>query len=144
MWFTFWCVVVILFCFSFFFSCLRSVLCPVLQCLWIVYSLLPHRISLTFICYLIHFRVRIGVFNATFNNITSFLGAVVDEWCLNLQLLVQSWAITSNVVISKKCAHGKVYLILHSVIKFVSDLWQVGGFLWVLWFPPPIKLTATI
>ena len=30
------------------------------------------------------------------------------------------------------------------VIKFVSDLWQVGGFLQVLWFPPPIKLTATI
>jgi hypothetical protein len=29
----------------------------------------------------------------------------------------------------------------HYVIKFVSDLRQVGGFLWVLWFPPPIKLT---
>jgi len=28
--------------------------------------------------------------------------------------------------------------------KFVSDLWQVGGFLWVLRFPPPIKLTATM
>jgi len=27
----------------------------------------------------------------------------------------------------------------HSVIKFVSDLRQVGGFLWVLRFPPPIK-----
>jgi hypothetical protein len=26
------------------------------------------------------------------------------------------------------------------VIKFVSDLWQVGGFLWVLQFPPPIKI----
>jgi hypothetical protein len=24
------------------------------------------------------------------------------------------------------------------VIKFVSDLQQVDGFLWVLWFPPPI------
>jgi len=32
----------------------------------------------------------------------------------------------------------------HHVIKFVSDLQQVGGFLRVLWFPPPIKLTATI
>ena len=30
------------------------------------------------------------------------------------------------------------------VIKFVSDLRQVGGFLRVFWFPPPIKLTATI
>jgi hypothetical protein len=27
-------------------------------------------------------------------------------------------------------------------IKFVSDLRQVGGFLQVLWFPPPIKLVA--
>jgi hypothetical protein len=32
----------------------------------------------------------------------------------------------------------------HYVIKFVRDLWQVSGFLRVLWFPPPIKLTATI
>ena len=32
----------------------------------------------------------------------------------------------------------------HYVIKFVSDLRQVGGFLRVLRFPPPIKLTAMI
>jgi hypothetical protein len=32
----------------------------------------------------------------------------------------------------------------HYVIKFVSDLRQIGGFLRVLLFPPPIKLTATI
>ena len=32
----------------------------------------------------------------------------------------------------------------HYVIKFVSDLRQVGGFLWVLRFPLSIKLTATI
>ena len=32
------------------------------------------------------------------------------------------------------------------VIKFVSDLWQVSGFLWIFRFPlhVPIKLTATI
>jgi hypothetical protein len=29
-------------------------------------------------------------------------------------------------------------------IMFVSDLRQVGGLFQVLWFPPPIKLTATI
>jgi len=34
--------------------------------------------------------------------------------------------------------------IQHYVIKVVSDLWQVGGFLRLLRFPPPIKLTATI
>jgi hypothetical protein len=32
----------------------------------------------------------------------------------------------------------------HYVIKFDSDLQQVGGFLRVLRFPPPIKLTATL
>jgi hypothetical protein len=30
------------------------------------------------------------------------------------------------------------------VIKFVNDLRQVSGFLWVLAFPLPIKLTAMI
>ena len=34
--------------------------------------------------------------------------------------------------------------IQHYVIKFVSDLRQVSGFLQVLRFPPPIKQTATI
>ena len=33
----------------------------------------------------------------------------------------------------------EVYSIQHYVIKFVSDLQQVGGFLRVLQFPPPIK-----
>ena len=32
----------------------------------------------------------------------------------------------------------------HDVIKFISDLRQVGGFLRVLRFPPLIKLTAMI
>jgi hypothetical protein len=35
-----------------------------------------------------------------------------------------------------------MYLIQHYVIKFVSDLRQVSGFLQALWFPPPIKLTT--
>jgi hypothetical protein len=39
---------------------------------------------------------------------------------------------------------GEVYSIQHYVIKFVSDLRQVGGFLWVLLLPPLIKLTAKI
>ena len=34
---------------------------------------------------------------------------------------------------------GEVYPIQHYVIKFVSNLWQVGGFLRVLRFLPPIK-----
>ena len=37
-----------------------------------------------------------------------------------------------------------VYSIQLYVIKFVSDLRQVCGFLQLLQFPPPIKLTATM
>ena len=39
---------------------------------------------------------------------------------------------------------GEVYSIQHYVIKFVSELQQVGGFLRVFRFSQPIKLTATI
>ena len=35
------------------------------------------------------------------------------------------------IVSSLRCVHGEVYLIQHCMIKFVSDLRQVGGF-----FPP--------
>jgi hypothetical protein len=49
---------------------------------------------------------------------------------------MQPVPITTNVVSS-----NPTQAIQHSAIKFVSDLRQVGGF---LWFPPPIKVTATI
>jgi hypothetical protein len=49
----------------------------------------------------------------------------------------------SNFDFNEPC-HGEVYSIQHYVIKFVSYLRKVGGFLQVLQFPPPIKLTATI
>jgi hypothetical protein len=50
------------------------------------------------------------------------------------------------VPITTKCAssnliHDEVCSIQHYVIKFFSDLRQVGGFLRVLRFPSPIKLT---
>jgi hypothetical protein len=47
----------------------------------------------------------------------------------------------TTIVVRSNPVHGEVYSIQHYVIKFVSDLLQVGGF---LRFPPPIKLTATI
>ena len=39
---------------------------------------------------------------------------------------------------------AEVYSIQHYVIRFVNDLWQISGFLRVLWFPPTIKLIATV
>ena len=52
--------------------------------------------------------------------------------------------ITLLKVVSSNLAHGEVYLIQHYVIKINSDLRQVGDFLRLLRFHPPIKLTATI
>jgi len=49
---------------------------------------------------------------------------------------MQSVPITTNVV-SSNPDHG-------DVIMFVSDLREVGGFLRILQFPLPVKLTATI
>jgi len=53
---------------------------------------------------------------------------VMIVWGLDLHLPMQSVPITTDVVNS----------------NLVIDLRQVGGFLRVLRFPPPIKLTATI
>jgi len=56
---------------------------------------------------------------------------------MDSQLTIQSVPITTNVVILNP-PHGEVYSMQHYVIKLVSDLQQVGGFLHVLRFPPPI------
>jgi hypothetical protein len=60
---------------------------------------------------------------------------------LDLPLTIQSVRITTKIV---KSNPGGVYLIQLYVIKFVSDLRQVGGFLGVLQLHPSITLTATI
>jgi hypothetical protein len=64
------------------------------------------------------------------------VGVIV--WLLDLKLQMQSVTIATTVV-SWNPAHGEVYSIQHFVIKFVSDLRQVGGFLRILRFPPPIN-----
>jgi hypothetical protein len=53
-----------------------------------------------------------------------------------------TYAISANVV-SSNPVYGEVYLIQHYVIKFVSNLRKVCGFLQALQFPP-IKLSAMI
>jgi hypothetical protein len=40
--------------------------------------------------------------------------------------------------------HDKAYSIQHYVVKVISDLRQVGGFLRVLRFPLPTKLISTL
>jgi len=56
---------------------------------------------------------------------------------------MQPVPIITNVV-SSNPTHNEEYSIQHYVIKFVSDLRQVGGFLQVLRFPPSLKLISTI
>jgi hypothetical protein len=57
-------------------------------------------------------------------------------------VVVIAVSITTDVV-SSNLGQNEVYN-KHYVIKFVSDLRQIGGFLRVFRFTPPIKLTATI
>ena len=63
---------------------------------------------------------------------------VVIEWIVDLQLHMQSVPITTNIV-SSNPTHDEVNSIQHYVIKFVSDMRKVGGFLRVFRFPPLIK-----
>ena len=80
-----------------------------------------------------------------------FQGDIAENWVCHgrVRMVVgfttiplQSVPITTNVVSESRS--GEVYSIQHYVMKFVSDLWQVNGFLQVLRFHPPKKLTATI
>jgi hypothetical protein len=53
---------------------------------------------------------------------------IFEYFQLDLQLPMQSVPITTNIV-SSNPTHGEVYSMQHYVIKFVSDLRQVGGLL---------------
>ena len=46
------------------------------------------------------------------------------------------------IAVSLNLIHGGVYSIQYYVIKFVSDLRQIGVFLQVFQLTPPIKLTT--
>jgi hypothetical protein len=66
-----------------------------------------------------------------------------DRMVVGFTLLpMQSVSITTNVA-SLIPTNGEMYWIQYYVIKFISDLRQVGGFLWELQHHPQIKLTAT-
>jgi hypothetical protein len=54
------------------------------------------------------------------------------------------WKYTLYLLYNRNDVKTQVNDTKYYVIKFVSGLRQVGGFLQVLRFPPPIKLTATI
>ena len=94
--------------------------------------------------------MTVSLYKSTKSLILSFIREVYTihignmiAWWLDVELPVQSVPITNNVV-NLNTTNDEVYSIQHYVVKSVSDLWQVNGFLQVLQFPPPIKLTAMI
>ena len=66
-----------------------------------------------------------------------------DHMVVGFTTSCASVPITTNVA-SLNPIHDEVYSMQQYVINFVNNLQQVGGFLRVLWFPPPIKQTATL
>ena len=52
--------------------------------------------------------------------------------------------ISVTMIMSQNSGHGEVYSIQEYVIKLVSDMPQLGSFLWILRIPPSIKLIAGI
>jgi hypothetical protein len=52
---------------------------------------------------------------------------------------ISNWEYFTTKVVSSNPVHDEVYSIKHYVIKFVSDLRQVGGFFQVPLSLPPIK-----
>jgi hypothetical protein len=76
--------------------------------------------------------------NINFDNNVYFIKGDKPK-VVGVQLSVQSVPITNNVV-SSNPVHGELNSLQHYVKQFVSDLQQVGGFLLVLRFHPPIKL----
>jgi hypothetical protein len=65
---------------------------------------------------------------------------VVIIWKLDLQLPVQSVPITT-IVVRSNTAKAMCTPMQNYVIKFLSVIYGVSGFLRVFQFPPPIKLT---
>ena len=91
---------------------------------------------------IIHRKHLSYIFQCFLDSASAAVVVVIVRW-LDLELLMQSVPITTNVV-SLNPVLGEVYSIQHYEIKFAIDLQHVGVFFRVLWFPSPIKLTATI
>ena len=92
------------------------------------------------------FSINTGQKCQKFTQLLNFICIVREKRFLYLHLTLEYIFIQCiwKFTISGRSSLYEVYLIQHYVIKFVSDLRQVGGFLRVLWFPPPIKLTNNI
>ena len=118
-------------------------LCPLVVAVISIlcYRILSNRYNIGDRISSVEYLLSVSIFTHALSFV--FRGRLRRDRMVVLQLPMQSVPITTNVV-SSNLAHDQVYSIQHYVITFVSDLRQVAGFLRVLCFPPPIKLTATI
>jgi hypothetical protein len=83
--------------------------------------------------YASHYKQTWGCRGRDHNNYVSWIYNYLRNQCLSpLKLWVRT-------MFMARCTRYNIYL-----IKFVPDLRQVSGFLRLLWFPPPIKLTSTM
>ena len=89
------------------------------------------------------FKANAATYCIFISAMPSVCNAIMVVCLLDKQLPLPSVPITTNVVNSIP-AEGEMYSLQQYKIHFVSDLWQVDGFLMVLRFPPPIKQTTVI
>ena len=59
---------------------------------------------------------------------------IITQYILPSKRVVSKNSAITTKIVSSHTVYNEVYLIKHHVIMFVGDLWQVGGFLWVLRF----------
>ena len=89
------------------------------------------------------FCVHPSVWSTEMVYVANLFNLLVQQFFVSVIQACANIDITTNIV-GFESRSGGVYSIQHYVITFLSDLRQISGFLWVLRFPPPIKLTATI
>jgi hypothetical protein len=109
-------------------------------------------------------RVRVMVFNATINNISATLRWSVFlvgprksinypgplcSWSYGSRCVHDSMVVVFTTTYAISVYHHWLWIPLmarctHYVIKFVSYLLQISGFLRILWFSPPRKLTTAM
>jgi hypothetical protein len=70
------------------------------------------------------------------------LSNIEDLQIIDTNGMYNSYDFSTYCEFESRSWRGVLYTAL--VIRCVSDLRQVGGFLWVLRFPPPIKLIAKV
>jgi hypothetical protein len=136
---------------------------------WFLQTFFGHVLFLTpisqilFNIYLVTFLLQSPSEISLWNGHVLYLYVIIVDIRFSVSLCPNwRYAVTGAVLIVKVCWTYTTYAmsgyhhwccefesrsgrgVQHYVIKFVSDLRQVGGFLRVLRFPPPIELTATI